>query len=64
MAKLVLFLQTDVLLREKHTSTSLVEAFFLVHFTEFITSLPLHKFSIQWNLFGFTTIAINEITPG
>lgn len=31
MAKLVLFLQTDILLREKHTSTSLVEAFFLVH---------------------------------
>ena len=27
-------------------------------------SLPLHKLSIQWNLLGFATIAINEITPG
>lgn len=27
-------------------------------------TFPLYQLSIQWNLLGFATIAINEITPG
>ena len=50
MAKLVLFLKTDVLPREKHTSTRLVEPKHLQHpppFIIFATQITI-KNNIQW----------------